>query len=152
MKINSLKPRPEISNKPKLQKVYTQFEKLIDELRTIALPEKITVFINASIDELNLISNEKLRSQTKKKQSKIISLIEKELKIVPINHYRNTWMAIGMSAFGVPLGVALGASLGNMGLIAIGLPIGMAIGLSVGTSMDKKAQEEGRQLNMEVKF
>ncbi|AKP50568.1 hypothetical protein [Cyclobacterium amurskyense] len=152
MKINSLKPRPEISNKPKLQKVYTQFEKLIDELRIIVLPEKITVFINASIDELNLISNEKLRSQTKKKQSKIISLIEKELKIVPINHYRNTWMAIGMSAFGVPLGVALGASLGNMGFIAIGLPIGMAIGLSVGTSMDKKAQEEGRQLNMEVKF
>ena len=152
MKINSLKPRPEISNKPKLQKVYAQFEKLIDELRNIALPEKITVFINASIDELNLISNEKLRSQTKKKQSKIITLIEKELKIVPINHYRNTWMAIGMSAFGVPLGVALGASLGNMGLLAIGLPIGMAIGLSVGTSMDKKAQEEGRQLNMEVKF
>tara|TARA_R110002124_G_scaffold277321_9_gene448683 strand:- start:34986 stop:35444 length:459 start_codon:yes stop_codon:yes gene_type:complete len=152
MKINSLKPRPEISNKPKLQKVYTQFEKLIDELRIIVLPEKITVFINASIDELNLISNEKLRSQTKKKQSKIISLIEKELKIVPINHYRNIWMAIGMSAFGVPLGVALGASLGNMGFIAIGLPIGMAIGLSVGTSMDKKAQEEGRQLNMEVKF
>ena len=152
MKINSLKPRPEISNKPKLQKVYTQFEKLIDELRIIVLPEKITVFINASIDELNLISNEKLRSQTKKKQSKIITLIEKELKIVPINHYRNTWMAIGMSAFGVPLGVALGASLGNMGFIAIGLPIGMAIGLSVGTSMDKKAQEEGRQLNMEVKF
>ena len=152
MKINSLKPRPEISNKPKLQKVYAQFEKLIDELKAIALPEKITVFINASIDELNLISNEKLRSQTKKKQSKIITLIEKELKIVPINHYRNTWMAIGMSAFGVPLGVALGASLGNMGLLAIGLPIGMAIGLSVGTSMDKKAQEEGRQLNMEVKF
>lgn len=152
MKINSLKPRPEISNKPKLQKVYTQFEKLIDELKAIALPEKITVFINASIDELNLISNEKLRSQTKKKQSKIITLIEKELKIVPINHYRNTWMAIGMSAFGVPLGVALGASLGNMGFIAIGIPIGMAIGLSVGTSMDKKAQEEGRQLNMEVKF
>jgi hypothetical protein len=152
MKINSLKPRPEISNKPKLQKVYTQFEKLIDELKAIALPEKITVFINASIDELNLISHEKLRSQTKKKQSKIITLIEKELKIVPINHYRNTWMAIGMSAFGVPLGVALGASLGNMGFIAIGLPIGMAIGLSVGTSMDKKAQEEGRQLNMEVKF
>lgn len=152
MKINSLKPRPEISNKPKLQKVYTQFEKLIDELKAIALPEKITVFINASIDELNLISHEKLRGQTKKKQSKIITLIEKELKIVPINHYRNTWMAIGMSAFGVPLGVALGASLGNMGFIAIGIPIGMAIGLSVGTSMDKKAQEEGRQLNMEVKF
>ena len=152
MKINSLKPRPEISNKPKLQKVYTQFEKLIDELKSIALPEKITVFINASIDELNLISHEKLRSQTKKKQSKIITLIEKELKIVPINYYRNTWMAIGMSAFGIPLGVALGASLGNMGFIAIGIPIGMAIGLSVGTSMDKKAQEEGRQLNMEVKF
>ncbi|EPR69603.1 glycine zipper family protein [Cyclobacterium qasimii] len=152
MKINPLKPRPEISNKPKLHKVYTQFEKLIEELKGIALTDKIIVFINASIDELNLISNEKLRSQTKKKQSKIITLVEKNLKIVPINHYRNTWMAIGMAAFGIPLGAALGASLGNMGLIGIGLPIGMAIGLAVGTGMDKKAQEEGRQLNLELKF
>ena len=152
MKINQLKPRPEISNKPKLHKVYTQFEKLIEELRTIVLPEYILVAINASIAELNLISDEKLRSQTKKKQSKIITLIEKELKIVPINHYRNTWMAIGMAAFGIPLGAALGASLGNMGLMGVGLPIGMVIGLAIGTGMDKKAQEEGRQLAMEVKF
>jgi hypothetical protein len=38
-----------------------------------------------------------------------------------------------------------------MGLLAIGLPIGMGIGIAVGTSMDKKAMNEGRQLDIEIK-
>lgn len=54
---------------------------------------------------------------------RILKLIEKELKLVPKNSYRNRWMAIGMSAFGVP----------------------------IGAGMDKKAFEEGRQLDMEIR-
>ena len=61
------------------------------------------------------------------------------------------WLAIGMSAFGLPIGVAFGLSIGNIGLMAIGLPIGMAIGAAVGTGMDKKALEAGRQLDIEIK-
>jgi len=152
MKINNLKQRPEISDKPKLQKSYSQFEKLIAELRKKELPNKVIELINVSIDELNSSSEKELCSKTKKLQAKIVALIEKELKIVTKNHYRNTWMALGMAAFGIPLGAAFGASLGNVGFIGIGLPIGMAIGLATGTSMDKKALEEGRQLNLELKF
>ncbi len=77
--------------------------------------------------------------------------MEKELKIVPRNYYRTTWMVIGMAAFGIPMGAAFGASLGNMAFIGIGLPIGMAIGISVGMGMDKKALKEGRQLDLEIK-
>ena len=58
-------------------------------------------------------------------------------------------MALGMAAFGVPLGVAFGTSLDDMSFLAIGLPIGMVIGLAVGSGMDKKALEEGRQLDVE---
>ena len=87
----------------------------------------------------------------KKKQNKIIKLTEKELKIVPKNYYRNLWMVLGMSAFGLPLGVAFGLSLGNIGLLAIGLPIGMAIGTLVGSKLDKKALESGKQLDIELK-
>jgi hypothetical protein len=61
-------------------------------------------------------------------------------------------MAIGMSAFGIPLGVAFGTSLGNMGLLGIGIPIGMVIGMAIGSGMDKKAFEEGRQLDLEMKY
>ena len=68
------------------------------------------------------------------------------------NHYRNTWLALGMAAFGIPLGVAFGTSSGNMGLIGIGLPIGMVIGMAVGSGMDKKAVESGRQLDLEIKY
>ncbi|WP_339923179.1 hypothetical protein [uncultured Cyclobacterium sp.] len=152
MKINNLKSRPEISNKPKVQKHYSQFEALIEELRKNELPEKVIDSINTSIDEINAVSEKELHSKTKKQQAKIITLIEKELKIVPKNHYRNTWMAVGIAAFGIPLGAAFGASLGNMGFIGIGIPIGMAIGLAIGTGMDKKAFEEGRQLDLELKF
>ena len=67
------------------------------------------------------------------------------------NHYRNTWLALGMAAFGIPLGVAFGMSLRNLAFLGIGLSIGLAIGIAVGTGMDKKAFEEGRQMDLEIK-
>lgn len=150
MKINQLKSRPEINDNAKLLKVYTQFESLITILEGLSLPDNIVDTINQSIKQLNMTSNDRLLKETKKEQTKIIKLIEKQLKIVPINHYRNTWMALGMVVFGLPLGLAFSTSLDNMAFIGIGLPIGMAIGLAVGAGMDKKAQEEGRQLNIEI--
>ena len=61
-------------------------------------------------------------------------------------------MVVGMSAFGLPIGVAIGLSIGNIGLLGIGLPIGMGIGIIVGRLMDKKALAEGRQLDVEIKY
>ena len=150
MKIQDLISRPEINKDVKLNKAYVQLEKLINELRNKELSDEVVDSINVTIEELNSISGKGLRNQIKKRQSKIISLIEKEHKIVPKNHYRNTWLAIGMVAFGMPLGIAFGASLGNMGYLGIGLPIGLAIGIAIGTKMDKKAFEEGRQLSLEL--
>ena len=56
-----------------------------------------------------------------------------------------------MSAFGLPIGVAFGLSLGNLGLLGIGLPIGMGIGVALGTFLDKKAKAAGKQLEVELK-
>ena len=56
-----------------------------------------------------------------------------------------------MAAFGLPIGAGFGASLQNMAFLGIGLPIGMAIGMAIGTGMDKKAFEEGRQLDLEIR-
>jgi hypothetical protein len=153
MKIIELNQRLDINENEKLSKTYLQFERLLKELRDRELPKEIIDFINSNIEGLNLIpsSEKRLKAQIVKRQSKIIRQVEKELKIVPKNYYRNTWLAIGMSVFGIPLGVVLGTSLNNMGLIGIGLPIGMVIGLVVGSGMDKKAFEEGRQLDLEIK-
>ena len=79
-------------------------------------------------------------------------MIEKEHKLVTKNHYRNTWLANGMTVFGLPIGVVFGTSLDNMGFLGIGLPLGMAIGMAVGNSMDEKAFESGKQLDVEIKY
>nr|WP_315151937.1 hypothetical protein [uncultured Flavobacterium sp.] len=154
MNIIELKERQNISDNIKLNRIHVQFGELLKELRKKDLPQKIIESINLDIEELNstsLTSNDFIKL-TKQKQTKIIKVIEKELKIVPKNYYRNIWLALGMSAFGLPIGVAFGLSVGNIGLLAIGLPIGMAIGMAVGSKMDKKAFEESRQLNIEIKY
>lgn len=153
MEIKELKKRPSIDQNKKLISAYAQFDQLLTELKKKELPEEIIKSINNGIDQINSVSESEneLRKQIRKTQSVILKLIEKELKLVTKNHYRNTWLALGMAAFGIPLGVAFGTSSGNMGLIGIGLPIGMVIGMAVGSDMDKKAVKSGRQLDLEIK-
>lgn len=137
----------------KVENSIAQFKKLVEILNTKNLPENIVEKINSEISILN--SSEAVGNSffhlLKKKQNTITKLIEKELKLVPKNYYRNLWLVLGMATFGLPLGIALGLSIGNIGLLGIGLPIGMAIGLIVGSSMDKKALESGKQLDIELK-
>lgn len=152
MKITELKKREDLSGQPKLNKIYTQFEELIDELNYRDFPDKTIGFINQEIAELNTTTatGDSLKKLILKKQSRMIRFIEKEHKLVPKNYYRNLWLALGMAVFGIPIGVAFGAGMGNMGLLAIGLPIGLAIGMTVGSEMDKRAFKESRQLNTEL--
>lgn len=153
MEIKELKRRPGFDQDKKLINSYDQFDKLLTELKKKKLPEEIVNSINNGINKINSVSesDKQLRKQIRKTQASILKLIEKELKLVARNHYRNTWLAVGMAAFGIPLGVVFGISLGNMGLLGIGLPIGMVIGIAVGSVMDKKAFEEGKQLDFEIK-
>ena len=55
-------------------------------------------------------------------------------------------MVLGMSVFGLPIGLMFMTALDNAGLLALGLPIGLSIGIALGSGMDAKAKEEGRQL------
>ena len=141
------------SSNPKIENSIVQFKILIETLNTKNLPENIVKKINFEISILNsseIVGNSFLHL-LKKKQNTIAKLIEKELKLVPKNYYRNLWLVLGMSVFGLPLGVAFGLSIGNLGLLGIGLPIGMVIGILVGSLMDKKAFESGRQIDIELK-
>ena len=154
MNIIELKERENISDNIKLSRIYVQLGELLKNLKKKELTPEIIKSINGDIEELNsssLTSNELIKL-VKLKQTKIIKVVEKELKIVPKNYYRNLWLILGMSVFGIPIGVAFGSSIGNMGLLGIGLPIGMGIGIVVGSGMDKKAFKEGRQLDIEIKY
>ena len=141
--------RQNISGNLKASNAYQQLGKLLNALEKKKLSTEAVDLINKEIEQLNSISDVdgSFVKAIKGKENKIIKLIEKKHKIVPKNYYRNLWMILGMSAFGIPIGVAFGLSIGNLGMLGIGLPIGMAIGIGVGSSMDKKAFDEGRQLD-----
>jgi len=152
MIITELTEKEYLNTDIKAAKAYSQFEQLLAALRKKELPDIIAEAINEDVKDLNSLSTaDQFKAIVKQKQSKIIKLLEKQLKVVPKNYYRNLWMVLGMSAFGLPLGVAIGLSIGNIGLLGVGLPIGMAIGLAVGAGMDKKALQDGRQLDVEIK-
>ena len=152
MTIKEVDKKYDVGKDKKLTRKFNDFEKLINELKKREVPPEIVNSVNQDIEEINSFvgSNRDLLKQLRKKQSGIVKLIEKELKLVTKNYYRNLWLAVGMAAFGIPFGVVFGVSLGNMAFIGIGIPIGMAIGIAIGTAMDKKASDEGRQLDLEV--
>ncbi|WP_353483867.1 hypothetical protein [Haliscomenobacter sp.] len=153
MNIKKLNNKQNISTDNKLSRIYSQFSELLNELNKKDLNQSVVTFINENVDYLNLstLNGSQLAKLVKQKQTAILKQVEKEHKIVSKNYYRTIWMLFGMSGIGLPIGVAYGLSIGNIGLLGLGIPIGMAIGLAIGVSLDKKAFIEGRQLNIEIK-
>lgn len=154
MNIIELKDRQNITTDEKLSKLYNQFGALLIELKKKELTENIVGAINQAVEEINAstLTENELKKLVKKKQTALLKQIEKELKIVPKNYYQTLWMLFGFSGFGIPIGVAFGLAMGNLGLLGIGLPIGMGVGVIVGLLLDKKAIKEGRQLDVVIKY
>jgi hypothetical protein len=154
MNITPLNQRNSTVNNLKEKNSYDQLQQLLTAVAEKDIPSVVIEKINQVINSLNNIEegNAKFQKMIKKAEADILKLLEKELKIVPINHYKKLWMVLGMSAFGMPLGVAFGISMGNLGLLGIGLPIGMGLGVFFGLSQDKKALAQGKQLAFEQKF
>jgi len=146
--------RHDIAEKIKVSKRYQQLADLLHALDENKLTDDTINLINQEIEQLNALSSDDKRfvRAIKTKETSLIRLLEKRHKIVPKKYYRKLWMALGISAFGVPVGIAFGLSVGNLGLLGLGFPIGMAIGVGIGNRMDQKAFEEGRQLDFEVKY
>jgi hypothetical protein len=152
MQIAELKNLPDTADE-KLKLAYNQFELLLAELRTKQLPDVIVEVINQDVSDINSLNTpDEIRIAIKQKQKSILKILEKQLKMVPKNYYRKLWFILGIAAFGLPLGVAIGTMLHNIGLLGTGFPFGMLIGFAVGASMDKKAFKEGKQLDFEVKY
>ena len=153
MEIKEVIKRSISEQNKRLNRRFIQFEKLISELRSKSIPNEIVNAINTDIEQINLFpSSEKdFRRLLKKTQSRILKLVDKELKLVPVNHYRNNFMGIGI-AMGVAFGAALGSSSDNSSLISLGIPLGMVIGMAIGSAKDKKAKESGLQLDLEIRF
>lgn len=151
MEITTLNNRIILKN-TSYQNSFEKLTLLLNELNTKNIPEHIIVQINILVNEINdSTSDRQYLINLEENKSKIIKVVEKDIKLVPKNYYRNTWLVLGMTSFGLPLGVCFGLLMDNMALLATGLPIGMGIGVLVGSRMDKKAFEENRQLLTEIK-
>lgn len=146
MKQLLLKTHPDIAAGSKLSKQVVIFQQLLDEIEKHNIPDSIRQTIAATVESLNALEINGLKKQLARSQSSIVRLLEKELKLIPKFYYQGLWMVFGMSAFGLPIGAAIGVATGNMAFLAIGLPIGMAIGIG----MYKKAAREGRQLDVRL--
>jgi hypothetical protein len=152
MTLKSLLERPDLNPGKRTLGKIQNFRELLRALGERELPDTVTEALNLKITALNEMqgSEKQYRKALVNTEYKILKFLEKEHKIVPKNHYQKTWLALGMAVFGVPLGVAMGTALGNMGFIGVGIGMGLAIGIAIGAGMDKKARDEGRQLEFEA--
>jgi hypothetical protein len=154
MDIIELKEKKEFLGSIRLNRIHVQFQELLKELTKRELPDKIVELINQNIEELNSTSfvDNKLKKLLKQKMTKILALLEKELKIVPKGYYQNFYFILGIS-LGSGIGTALAnAIFNNVSYFPLFLGIGMAIGIALGSRMDKKAFKEGRQLGTIIKY
>lgn len=152
MELSPLKARPLLLEKESMGKQYLKFTKYLDALNRKKLPKTFVKEVNQQLKELNA-THEKDKAfvkQFKLTRKQITDRAAKELQLVPKHYYRTLGVAIGMTAFGLPLGIAVAFALQNAAFIGIGLPIGLAMGLGVGKGLDKKAKEEGRQLAIDI--
>lgn len=154
MKYNILLLRPELAEEKKLSERYQIFNQLTRELELKEVPETIIATINEAIDIQNKNEGNKnvMLKDYRSMQIKIVKLLEKELQLVPLHHFRNKWMLLGMSAIGVPFGLVYSRILDNLAMMSIGIPMGMGIGVMIGIHKDKKAFESGKQLNVVLKY
>ncbi len=151
MEITKLKKRQLVEPNKKLSKEFQKMENLIEALGKKVIPADVLAYINDDIKLVNSFSgtDKELTKFLRKTHSKILKFVEKELKLVAKNHYLTLWMAIGISVFGISMGTVFSAVLGNAAYIGIGIPIGMVLGLVIGTNLDKNAEIEGKQLDLD---
>lgn len=151
MPLNTFNPKHQGIQKSRLNKRVLKFQELIKALSDHEISESVLQSINDEIEKANQAQSESaLTQQLQKSFKNILKTAEKELNLVAKDHYRNMWLALGMTAFGIPFGLALGAAVNNYGLMAVGLPIGFGIGIAIGNKKDKEALEQGRQLDVEL--
>lgn len=153
MPLTLLTPRPLYEQKPNLAKASENLSSLLTAIALKKIPRLQEQKINDIVAGVNSFPGPEveLLKQLKVAQTAIIKLLAQDLQLVPKNHYQLQWLVLGMAAFGIPIGIAFGLALGNLAFLGIGLPIGMGIGIAVGTGKDKKAQEEGSQLDWAAK-
>lgn len=150
--INNLKERAGLESNKKAENAFHKLQNLITALNKKEIPADQADQINEEVRVVNesTATGKALTKTINKAYRSILKRAVDQLKLAPKNYYRNLWLAVGMTAFGIPFGVIFSVALDSFAFLAIGLPIGLAIGIAIGDNLDKKAAEENRQLDLSV--
>lgn len=151
MEVSGLRPKLILPEKE--QGNIQDFQKLINAINSKDLTSETTEIVQQKVDHINSWegSSKSFLKELKKVKKEILEILQKKQKLVPEKYYAALWMPLGMSVFGMPIGVAISALTGKISFIAIGLPLGMAIGSFYGVYLDKKAEKENRILKYREK-
>lgn len=149
----NLQPLP-TAEPARLVAAYTQFNSLIDGIKKFNLDPALLNDLSGQVERVNqaILSGTRIETTLRQSQTKMIQLLAAQAKIVTIGHYRRMWTALGMTAIGLPLGVAFGTAIGNIAWMGVGLPFGLMIGYIMGSNFDTKAKNEGRQIPISLKY
>ena len=151
MEIKQIEQREGLVDNAKALRAIDKMQKLLEAISKKEIPEEALSTINTHITALNTFVGEdkELLKHFKKTYGKILKLLNQELRLVAKHHYRSRWMVVGMLTGMVASSVFNNTQLLAMGNASgIGLSIGMFVGLLVGTSLDQRAQKEGRLLDI----
>lgn len=148
MKLTRPKRRQIVESNPKVNQLEEDLRTVLKLLEMKDLPDRVVQEINQSMDSLNEVSDniKPIKKALKDTRESVLTIVENELEIVPVNHYRKRWLSRGGLGMGLIIGVVIGLISGNMIFIIVGIPIGMAIGYYIGVNLDKRAELENRQL------
>jgi hypothetical protein len=142
-----LDERAAAAGKRRLKSALTQLADLLRAIRRRNLPEED---FEPFLDEIEQALEGDVRTGALSTiNTHLQSHLENEYGLVPPNHYRDQWMALGMSTFGLGMGVVFAIALDSMAYIGIGLPIGLAIGSAIGAQKDQEARRKGQVLQVE---
>lgn len=152
MNFINLEPKPSGEKSDKLNKQLNRLHDLINALKKKEIPEDSVNVFNTAIHNVNHFhgNENELTGHVRLTYRRIHDYALKELNLVPTGYYQRLWIALGMCVFGIPLGAAMGTALGNVAFSGTGIAMGLPIGIAIGQSKDKKAAEEGRQLDIKV--
>ncbi len=147
--ILELTQKPGPDRPAKLNKYLDRLNRLVDALKKNEPDRSHEDVLNTAIHNLNHFhgNDHEMIDQARLTYKRMYDYVLKEMGLVPRGYYQALWIGLGMAIFGVPLGMAMGAALGNFAFIGIGPGMGLPIGIAIGTEKDKKAAREGRQLD-----
>ncbi len=136
-KITKLKEETQVK---KEKEILASFLLILSDLKTNPLIQQKQELFEKALVQINLNSSAPNKSKSYNKElNKFMKSLRDDFNLIAKDYYRTHGIA-----FGIIMGISIGSVFIHSNGIAFGMIFGMAIGMAIGSSMDAKAQKQGR--------